>query len=132
MKLSKLKPDLTKAEEGIWIDVGDGLRIKVASLTNKKYIKMLRAKMKPYRTQVRSGRIKDEVVEGIVRECMARTVLLDWEGLTEDDEETVIPYSTDKAKELLDAYPEFMQIVHDTACDHALFVADEDDESSEN
>lgn len=132
MKLSRLKPDLSKAENGIWINVGEGLRIKVASMSNKAYVKTLKASMKPYRSQIRSGRIRDEVVEGVVKACMARTVLLAWEGLTEDDEETEIPYSTDKALELLTDFPEFFQIVHDAASDHALFVADEDEDSEKN
>jgi hypothetical protein len=105
MKMSSFKSDMTKVEGGVWIgdipDMGD-LRLKVRPIGNPDYLRVLSqlTDTAPRHTK-RGGRIIDHAVKAsIAARTLADTVLLDWEGL-EDDDGKPLPYSAEIAKKML-------------------------------
>lgn len=99
MKLSTIKKDVNAAEQGVWVNgvLGD-LDVKVASAGNRKYIESLRNALKPYQRNLKN--IDDEVFTEIQNKAIAKHILVDWRNL-QDDEGNEIPYSEQKAYELL-------------------------------
>ena len=75
---------------------------------------MLRAKTMP-----------DETFNTLYIEAIAETVLVGWEGL-QDDDGTLIPYSKEKAVEILSnpEYEDFKKLVLDLADEQAVFSAE--------
>ncbi len=99
MKLKSIKKDVNAAEAGVWINkVMDDLDLKIASAGNRKYIEALRNAMKPYQRNYKS--LGDDLFLEIQNKCVAKHILVDWRNL-QDDEGNDIPYSYEKAFELL-------------------------------
>ena len=121
-KLSQFKQDVTKSEDGVKVDLGDGLKVTVARIGNKKYQDFIRKSTKPYQQAIRNKTLADSVFEKIMNEAMADSILLDWEGM-EDDQGDVIKYSKEKALEILSdpAYADFKQLVSDLANEQETF-----------
>ncbi|HEV7416043.1 MAG TPA: hypothetical protein VGN98_07785 [Tianweitania sediminis] len=104
MKLSDLKIDPVKVEQGAWVDdipeMG-GLRLRVRGLQNNDFRKMQSrlVEAEPRQNKPR-GRLLPERQEAITGTCLVETVLLDWDGIT-DEADQPIPYSKEQAKEFL-------------------------------
>lgn len=105
--LSKYKTDKTAEVAGVWVEMDEGVEIRVARLNNEKARDERRKLEKPYRN---FQQVPDKVSEEIMRKVVARTVLVDWRGLTDEDGKAV-PYSAEKAEELFVAYPDFLNDV---------------------
>ena len=117
MELNKLKTDSQKEVEGVWHDLGEGARIKIARAGNKAYAEYIQKAMKPHRKAIKAGTLSDKVAEKIVVGALAETVLLDWEGFTEGGK--AVKYSIDKAKEILSNpdFHDFKEMVAELADD---------------
>ena len=98
-----------KATEGVWIDVGDGTRLKIARMDNPKI----------------GRRPSDELAQEVIIDAAAHTLLLDWEGLKLGDEE--VPYSTDYAAKLMRELKGFHEMILGYAYDGQNFREDEID-----
>lgn len=101
MKISDLEEIGRRIEEGDWI--GNlpglaGLRLKVRGLRNSQF-ERLQAKL--VRKAAPGGRrLTIDESESITAECLLQTVLLDWDGLTGENDEPVA-FSEDMARRLL-------------------------------
>jgi len=104
MKLSELKIDAQKGEAGAWVrdipDFGD-VALKVRGLGNSDW-RRLSAKL--YDAVPRSKRQGNKIdpleSDRIVNECLIETALVDWSGITGDDDKPM-PYSKALARELI-------------------------------
>jgi hypothetical protein len=99
MDLKDFKTDLTKEEEGVWIELGEGARVKLARMNNPSYLESLRKGMKPHNLAIRRGTADAEVLDRIVATATAEAVVLDWEGLELNGE--AITYTKEKCIEIL-------------------------------
>ena len=104
MKLSDLKVDAAKVEQGAWVenipDMGD-LRLKVRGINNADWrrIQTMMIQSVPRSKRV-NGRIVADEQDRIMSICLQSAGLLDWENLQGDDGAPVA-YSKEKAAELL-------------------------------
>ena len=122
--------DSKKETEGVWYDIEDDLRIKIARIGNPNYQKRFQALSKPHRRAIRRGSLPDKVAEKLLVQCMAETIVLDWEGMIDEGKE--IPYSTEAVIELLTKYPELRIYLNDIANELEGFQEEEDEEADEN
>ncbi|PJI56007.1 hypothetical protein CTI14_00290 [Methylobacterium radiotolerans] len=113
MKLSSLKVNSTRAEQGDWVgdlpQMGD-LRLKVRGFSNTDYAAFLAKEGAAVPRDQREGGRRDgpilpKVRDGILIRGMVEHILVDWDGLT-DDAEQPLPFSKERAMELL-ADPDF-------------------------
>lgn len=120
IKLSSYKTDKDLVDNGVWVDVGDGAALKVGKVNNSGFRKLAIELRKPYRHYDVAGKeLPDDINKRINIELVARTLLLDWRGYTDDDGNN-IPYSFDVAKETLEN-DEFMALVLAFSNDTRLF-----------
>lgn len=100
VRLSALETDKTRENEGVWTTLPNGVRLKVGRSGSERwkeeYAKIHREGTRGYR----QGKVPDELLEKVVMEAMARTILLGWENI-EDDDGQPIPYSLENARKLL-------------------------------
>lgn len=104
--LNKYKTDKKAEVEGVWIEIDTGVELRIARLNNEKAKELRRSLEKPYRN---FQSVPDKVNEDIMRKVVARTVLLDWRGMT--DGSGAVAYSAEKAEELFVEYPDFLNDV---------------------
>ena len=102
-----------KEIEGIWQDMGDGIRMRIARIGNPKYQKMFQRISKPHRKAIRRGTLKEDVAEKLMIECTAETILLDWEGIELDGQS--LPYSKENAIKILTDFKDLKEYVNDFA-----------------
>jgi hypothetical protein len=129
VKLSSLKGDATKTQDGVWADYEIGLRFKIARMNNPRYRKHLAALKQSQLREVRRG--NPELILELTTQAMAKYLLLDWEGLDEDDG-TAIPYSIGKSAEILRESQDIYEFVEETSMDSDLFKAEAREQSVGN
>lgn len=129
-KISQFKS--TSAEvEGVWVDAGAGLRLKIARAGNAAYEKILTRLTRPHIQRIRQNTFPDDEMKKLVWQAMGEAVLLDWENL-DDEDGNPIPYSAEKATELITEHKDFRDMVAAYAQDATLFKAQLEEEAKGN
>lgn len=124
MKFSTYATDETSEEQGKWFELGEGAKIKLRSFQSKKSQAVREALEEPYLALKRSGKgIPSGEQETLLIKQMAQAIIADWEGFTEDDETTLIPFSVKAAEAKLTEYREFRNLVARLVTDDDAFKA---------
>ena len=127
MDIKDFFTDEEKEEQGVWVDCGDGLEIKVRRMFNSHFNRVLAAKRKPM------GRRYDrstELQEQVLVEVIAETVLIDWKGL--ENAGKPLKYDAKTALDLLKRSRDFRNIVSLAADDVGNFQSEEAEEDAKN
>lgn len=125
MKISKFRTDGDAELNGVWCDIGSGARLLIARAGNSRHKATLERLYAPYRTLVLANeKVPEEANDRVQCTAAASALLLGWEGLEGDDGQP-IPYSVEKATELLLTLPDFRELVSTLALDRERFVAGE-------
>ena len=118
--------------EGLTLDYGDfQIRIARAGGANRGFVRALEAKLKPYRRQLQSETLDDQVAERILREVYADHVILGWRGVT-DGEGKAMTFSRANVLRLLTDLPELFRDIQEQAGRIALFRAQELEDAKGN
>lgn len=115
---------------GVWEDISEGARLLIARVGNEAYQKRYRRVPRGIRNQISSGVLDDKVTEDVMCRLLADTILLDWEGISDDGKE--IKHSKDKAYEMLRSYRDFRDLVWDVANDQSRFRDEDIEETKGN
>jgi hypothetical protein len=110
MRISKFRTDRRAEEDGVWVDAGEGLQLRIARAGNPRFLEALRRLGAPLLPQVRTGTISEEASEDVLCRAMAEAILLNWGNLQDDDGKD-IPYSREKAYQLLLEVRDFRLLV---------------------
>lgn len=118
---SKYETDEKAEIEGTWIDLGDGAKIKIARLQNPRHREVLENLQKPFALNLRAGvKIPEADARRTGDEAIAKTILLDWQGI-EDNQGNPIPYTEANAFKVLTDLKEFREVVVNLAFAHDTF-----------
>jgi hypothetical protein len=104
MKLSDIKVDPALIEQGDWVDDLPnlpGVRIKARGISNSDYRKLEAKLIRQIPAALRAGGLPPAQSDRILGRCLLETVVLDVDGLTEDDEKTPIRYTRELGEKLL-------------------------------
>lgn len=119
MEFGKFELDEVAEVEGIWKELGGGARIKVARSMNPKFREVFRKKSEPYIEAINARVLDEETSQRLLIETMAETILLTWEGFTEDGKE-VEPTVQEKTR-ILTKYKAFRELVSSISDDREKF-----------
>ena len=115
----KTDTDLEKA--GIWLDYGDfKIRIARAGGSNSAYSTMLTKVMRPIQRRLDLNLVTDEEARKKLAVVFARTVLLTWEDVADEDGEEM-EFSVDNAVKLLTDLPDLLTDIMSQATQSILF-----------
>jgi len=123
-----------KELNGVWREIdSQGTKILVARAGNRKFEAFLEKIMMEHRSRLRV--LRGEGIDPVVREeltnrAIAETILLGWEGLTENG--VTLEYSKAEAKRLLETYRDFKNIVVEESMRHDAFRLEEQKEAEKN
>ncbi len=129
----KFKTDSTVETEGVVLDYGDGVRIRVARAggANKAYLKAIERLSRKYRRQIQLDVLDEETARRLLREIYAETVVLGWEGVTDEAGEPM-PFTRENCVKLLTDLPDLFADVQAQAANAALFKAEIDEADAKN
>ncbi len=85
--------DVTKENEGVWLDIGEGIQVKVAAEGNQNYQKFFEDAVTPIRTS--AAKMPQSFWDDLTAKARANTILLDWKGVT-DDSGAEVAYTADQ------------------------------------
>lgn len=93
--INRFRTDKRKETGGVWVPFEAGISLLIARMPNTNFEQKVRELAAPHMEATRSDTISDELNVSITREAVAHTVLLDWKGVTESDEEGSpdVPYT---------------------------------------
>jgi hypothetical protein len=128
--LFKTDPEIET--EGLTLDYGDfQIRIARAGGANRGFVRALEARLKPYRRQLQSETLDEQVAERILREVYADHVILGWQGMT-DAAGKPIAFDRENVLRVLSDLPELFRDIQDQAGRIALFRAKELEDAKGN
>lgn len=133
------KSDQTKEVEGSVINFGPsdftGLDITItvgrAGGANKAYQKALTNKMRPYRKQAAAETLPVEVMERVLREVYAETVIKDWANVS-DEVGNILEFNVENVIQVLADLPDLFQIIQEHATQMANFRGEASEEIAKN
>lgn len=121
------KTDANLEKSGIELEYGENskgqpilIRIARAGGANSAYNKRLEVLTKPYRRQIQTETIDNKVLEKIVAQAFAETVVLGWEGV-EDEDNNELTFSVDNVVKLFNDLPDLYKDIQEQAQKTALF-----------
>jgi len=99
-----------KAEtEGVWFNLGEGGKVKIARVNSPSYKRSFQSKVKSYQQALQSKVLDEVTAEMILVEVIQDTILMDWRNFTIDGEELV--YSKENAIMMLTRFSVFRDFV---------------------
>ena len=104
--LKRYTVDEGLAENGAWLDFGDGVEVQIRSANSKRASEVLDRLYAPYRALVRTKKMPEELDADLMKRWAAEGLIADWRGMPNDDG-TVIEYSVENALGVCKALPEF-------------------------
>jgi hypothetical protein len=117
-------------KEGVWVDYRDGSKIKIARIGNPIFTRTYDNKLKPHRRKQRAGTMETELEVRVLCEVVAKTIILDWKGFTQDGKE--FKYTEKRAFELLEKSIDFRNEVVDLATAEETFHQEDAEDSEKN
>lgn len=99
MDIDKDLADPKLEREGVWLPYRAGSRVRIARAGNAAFRAMQDQLMAPYTRLGRDDSIDSSTQLDILCRCVAKTILLDWEGFTSGGKP--LPHSEAKALELM-------------------------------
>ena len=123
MEFTNYRTDNSKSETGVWMSY-DGAEFLIARFGNPTFTNYLEQLKRPYERQIANGTFPNSKLINIGAKALAKYILLDWKGLTENGEP--LQYSEQKAYELLsDPYAEeFRELISKLSQDVEQFRED--------
>ncbi|WP_294626576.1 hypothetical protein [uncultured Rothia sp.] len=106
-------------------------RIARSGGANTEYRRVLDLKTKPYRRQLQNGTVDVAILEDLVLQTFAETVVLGWSGV-EDAEGKVLPYSKEAALKLMQDLPELYQDLLEVSQRASTFRQEEREADAKN
>lgn len=132
LDISRYQTDLNKEVEGIWVPIQGGARLLLARAGNDRWNRLYNALPRTVRQELDDGMTTDDENLHHIAHILSETVLLGWEGLTENGEP--VSYSKEKAYEWMKRkdLKDFTMTVLRLAQERQLFAAKQDEEDSKN
>lgn len=134
----KFKTDRKCETEGIWLDYGDGQKIKVARAgrTNQRFQQEAQRIFRKYRMQLKHGTLSEEVQQQVTYESYAKCIVLDWEGIRAEDlgekGKKTVEFNAENCVKLFRNLPDLFDDIQTQAQDARNFLEDIREEDSKN
>ncbi len=123
----QFKTDNSLEKEGILLEYGENskgkpitIRIARAGGANKAYEKRMEIRVKPYRRQIQNEIIETALVEKIIKQVYAETIVLGWENV-EDENGNDMEFSVENCLKLFDDLPDLFRDIQEQSQRAALF-----------
>lgn len=128
-KQYKTDPKIEK--EGVILQYGNGTSIRVARAggANTEYLKLLEQRLKPHRRQIQNDAMDPVLLERLIKEVFATSVVIGWEGVDLEETENgpavpQAPFTKENCIRLFDDLPALFADIQEQSQNIALFRAE--------
>jgi hypothetical protein len=128
---NRFSTDQNREEQGVWVDFGDGIRIRIRRIRSKKSADVRKELEKPLVDQIRRGPLPEAEAEDLLVRQIAYGVIVDWEGVDLGDG-VVVPYTRENAVKLLKALPELRDAILQISVDADSYRLKVDEDAEKN
>lgn len=106
----KFATDKKAEQEGITLDYGDGMEIRIARAggSNTKFESLIQSKLRKYERLRQNDLLEIAVLRPIMREIYAEAIVLGWSGVT-DREGNTLPFNKENAIQLFTDLPDLFE-----------------------
>jgi hypothetical protein len=118
--LDRYKTDKSLEEEGVWVDFGAGVQVKIARITSSKSKDVRRKLERPMVRQSRGQDLTLEQLEYLMIEQLAQAVVKDWKGVT-DEEGNPLPFSEANCRDIISKFPDFREDIATVSMERESF-----------
>jgi len=127
------KRDVDREEEGIWVELYEGVLVNIVSTSSKRYLDATERLTKPHRDRIRRKTISNRELNRISALAISQGALIDWRGVT-DDKGKAIPFTQEAADKMLTdpAYQPFVDAIAEAAGNHATFLKEFEEDTGKN
>lgn len=108
--LERYKTNEKLEEDGVWVDFGGGVRVKIVRVTSRRSRDVRRKLERQYAKKYRNQDIPPEVMETILVEQLAQAIVQDWEGVT-DLEGRAMEFNQENARFIFRKFKDFREDV---------------------
>lgn len=129
--LDRYATDKTLEEEGVWVDFGDGIMVKIARITSKKSKELRRRLERPLVRKSRGGELSIDQLEYLMTEQLSQAVVQDWKGVT-DENGNELPCTPDNCRTILNKFPDFREDIATVSLEKETFRAERHEEELGN
>lgn len=124
---AQFKTDTSLETTGILLQYGNNskglpiaIRIARAGGANKNYAKLMEARVKPYRRQIQNETIERALLDGIVKQVFAETVVIGWENV-EDENNSPLSFSVPNVLKVFEDLPDLYADIQEVSQKAAAF-----------
>lgn len=129
--LSKYKTSEELEVNGVWVDFGDGVCVKIARFSNP-HSKEVRSRLeRPHAQALRRGSLPDSVSEYILLKQMAEAIIVDWKGVT-DENGAELECTYDNKLSVLKKFKDFRDDVAFAAMERDTFKSADVEDAGKN
>ncbi len=121
-----------KAENGAWVDLGEGIRFKLRRIKSKASQQVRERLNEPHIETIRAGKLSEDVAKDLLVEQLARGVIADWEGVQDPETGELVPYSAETAVAFLKALPDLAEEIFQHAISRDVFQEKMQDDAVKN
>jgi hypothetical protein len=100
-------------DDGVWRTY-NGVRVKIGRAGTTEWLREQENLERPYRKKIEKGTLSAVIKRDLYMRNLARTILLDWDGVLGEDGKPVA-YTEELAFQLLSEQPEFLDFVGEVA-----------------
>lgn len=118
--LERYQTDKNLEEEGVWVDLGGNVQVKVARITSRKSKEVRRKLERPMVRKNRSDELSIDQLEQLMTEQLAQAVIKDWRGVTDDDG-VELPCTVENCRMILAKFPDFREDVATASLEKETF-----------
>lgn len=146
--MDRYSTDKTLEEEGVWVDYGEGLKVKIRRLNSKHSREVRRKLEKPYAAQFRGREMPESLQEELLNKQLAGSIVVDWEGVPDPDNApqfladgvtpdpknpgTMLPYSPENVLRMVKEFGDFRDDILTAAMEKTTFQKEQRKEAEKN
>lgn len=118
-------------EEGVTLDLGVAkFKIRRSGGGNRRYAIVLASKLRPHRRALDAGVLSEEISKNIMMETYFETVVIDWDGVT-DESGNVLAYNLENFKKVMSDLPDLWSLIMRESDNIRNFQAEEASEDGQ-
>lgn len=106
----RYKTNTSMEEDGVWVDMGDGIKVKVRRLNSKHSQETRRKLEKPYAGQYRTRDMPASLQEELMVKQLAQSIIVDWEGVEDpQDDSKTLPCTPENVMLIMTQFKDFRE-----------------------
>lgn len=129
----KFKTSKDQEQQGVWLDYGDGVEIRIARAggSNKKFLKCAERFQRKYKRQLELEILPNDVAYDAAIQMYAESVVLEWKGVCGEDDQP-LECTRENVVKVLSDLPDLFADIRAQATNHQLFKEYLDEQAAGN